>query len=228
MAAELRDIPSRVLPYAAASAITKGLKRAQPAIVTRMTQAFVRPVGYTLNSTRIEIATKDKLFGRIAVKDQRVGRGTRPESYLFPEVEGGTRSRKGLEKLMQFRGLLQPNEYAYPQSSTILDVNGNVSAAKVKSILAKVGKPGSKYFVATLGKTRTRGLWERADAPGAIKGGRKGKKQGRSVRAIMVFSRAVPTYKPRLDFTGTAKKAVQDGFAADFYAEAQRLRKRFT
>lgn len=227
MAAELRDIPSRVLPYAAASAITKGLKRAQPAIVTRMSQAFVRPVGYTLNSTRIEVATKDKLFGRIAVKDQRVGKGTRPESYLFPEVEGGTRNRKGLEKLMQYKGLLQPNEYAYPQSSTILDANGNVSAAKVRSIINQVGKPGGKYFVATLGKNRTRGLWERAEAGGSIKGRRKGKK-ARGVRAVFVFSRAVPTYKPRLDFVGTAKKAVEAGFATDFYAEAQRIRRKFT
>ena len=223
LAADLRDIPSRVLPYATATAMTKGVKRAQQAVITRMSQAFVRPVAYTLNSTRVEVATKDKLFARLAVKDQRVGRGTRPESYLFPEVEGGTRNQKGLEKLLQFRGFLQPGEWAYPQSNSILDQNGNVSAPKVRGILAQLSKPGSKFFVGTLGKTRTRGLWERGDHAG----GRSGKNQKRSVRAVFVFSRNVPTYKPRLDFTGAAKQAVQQGFATDFYAAAQQIRRKF-
>ena len=220
----MRDIPSRVLPYAAATALTKGVKRGQQAVITRMSQAFVRPVQYTLNSTRVEVATKDKLSARLAVKDQRVGSGTRPESYLYPEVEGGARNQKGLERLLQFRGFLQPGEWAYPQSKSILDVNGNVSATKVRSIINSLGQPGSRYFVAELGKTRTRGLWER----GAHKGGRKGKNQARSVRAVFVFSRKVPTYKPRLDFAETARKAVQAGFADDFYAAAQSIRKKFT
>lgn len=224
MSAELLDIPSRVLPYATATAMTKGVKRAQAAVITRMSQAFVRPVAYTLNSTRVEIATKDKLFARLAVKDQRAGRGTRPESYLFPEVEGGSRNRKGLEKLLQFRGLLQTNEWAYPQSSSILDANGNVSAAKVRGILAQVNKPGSRFFVGTVGKQLTRGLWERGDH----KGGRGGKQQSRSVRAVFIFSRNVPTYKPRLDFTEAARRGVEEGFASDFYAAAQQIRRKFT
>jgi len=220
----IEDVPTRVLPYATATAMTKGVKRAQQAVITRMSQAFVRPVAYTLNSTRVEVATKDKLFARLAVKDQRVGSGTRPESYLFPEVEGGTRNQKGLEKLLQFRGFLQPGEWAYPQSSSILDQNGNVSAPKVRSILGQLGKPGSKFFVGTLGKSRTHGLWER----GEHKGGRTGKKQTRSVRAVFIFSRNVPTYKPRLDFTGAAEKAVREDFASDFYAAAQQIRRKFT
>lgn len=224
LAAELVDIPSRVLPYAAATALTKGVKRGQAAVITRMSQAFVRPVAYTLNSTRIEVATKDKLSARLAVKDQRTGRGTRPESYLLPEVEGGVRSQKGLEKLLRFRGFLQAGEWAYPQSSSILDANGNVSGPKVRSILNQLGRPGSPYFVASLGKSRTHGVWERGDH----KGGRTGKKQTRTVRAVFVFSRAVPTYKARLDFTGEARKAVDAGFADDFYAAAQSIRKKFT
>ncbi len=227
LAAELGDIPSRVLPYAAATAITKGVKRGQQAVITRMSQSFVRPVAYTLNSTRIEIATKDRLFGRIAVKDQRAGRGTRPESYLLPEVEGGERNKKGLEKLLQFRGFLQANEWAYPQSSVILDANGNVSGPKVRSILNQLGKPGSKYFAGEVGKKRTRGVWERVDVKSAGAKNRAGKSKPRSVRAVFVFSRNVPTYKPRLDFTGAARQAVSEGFASDFYAAAQSIRKKF-
>lgn len=219
----MRDIPSRVIPYATATAMTKGIKRGQKAVITQMTQSFVRPVAYTLNSTRVEVATKDKLFARLAVKDQRVGAGTRPESYLLPEVEGGRRNQKGLEKLLQFKGFMQPGEWAYPQSRSILDVNGNLSAPKVKSILAQVGKPGSRFFVGELGKRRTHGLWER----GEIKGGRRGKAQKRSVRAIFVFGRTVPMYKPRLDFTGAARTAINENFASDFYAAAESLRKKF-
>lgn len=223
LAADLADIPANVLPYAAATAITRGVKRGQKSVITQMSQSFVQPVGYTLRSTRIEIATKENLFGRIAVKDQRTGGGTRPESYLFPEVEGGPRSKKGLEKLLQFRGLLASDQWAYPQSSSVLDAAGNLSTTKVKSILNQLGKPGSRYFSGVLGKRRTSGIWER----GEHKGGRAGKGQVRSVRAIFVFSRNVPTYKPRLDFIGAARKGVQDGFVTDFYAAAAQIRRKF-
>jgi hypothetical protein len=220
---DLHDVPARVLPYAAATALTKGAKRGQQSVIAQMRTSFRNPTPYTLNSTRIEIATKDKLSARIAVKDQRTGKGTRPESYLFPEVEGGGRNQKGIERLLRFKGILRSGEWAYPQSSSILDVNGNLSVPKVKSILAQLAKTGSPYFVGVAGKTHTRALWER----GPHAGGRSGKNQKRGIRAIFVFSRQAPHYTPRLDFVGAADRAVRADFASDFYAAAQSLRRKF-
>lgn len=223
MIQQLGDVPARVLPYATATALTKAAKRGQLAVVAQMRSSFDKPVAYTLNSTRIEVATKDKLFARIAVKDRDNG-GARPTSYLLPEVEGGIRSEKGVERALRAKGLLQPGEWAYPQSGSIMDANGNVSGTKVRSVLAQLGRgSSSKYFVGAVGKNRTRGLWERGDH----QGGRTGKNQKRSVRAIFVFSTATPTYTPRLDFVGAAASSVRDGFASDFYAAAKTLQRKF-
>lgn len=220
---DIRDVSSRVLPYAAAIALTKAAKHGQKAVIAQMGISFRSPVSYTLNATRIEVATKDKLSARIAVKDQRTGRSTRPESYLLPEVAGGARSATGVESILRRTGALRAGEWAVPQSRSILGANGDVDGRKVRSILAELGKKNGKYFVGAVGQRQTRGLWER----GTHVGRRAGKNQVRSVRAIYVFTTAAPTYRPRLDFAGAAAVAVRDNFASDFYAAAQSLRRKF-
>lgn len=220
---DVRDVSSRVLPYAAAIALTKAAKHGQKAVIAQMDISFRSPVSYTLNATRIEVATKDKLSARIAVKDLRTGRNTRPVSYLLPEVAGGARSATGVESMLRRAGALRAGEWAIPQSSSIMNAHGNVDGRKVRSILAELGKKGSKYFAGAVGQHQTRGLWER----GAHVGGRTGKNQTRSVRAIYVFTTAVPTYRPRLDFAGAAAAAVRANFESDFYAAAQSLRRKF-
>ncbi|CAN5858447.1 hypothetical protein BH11PSE13_BH11PSE13_12260 [soil metagenome] len=223
--ADMRDVPERVIPYAAAIALTKAAKRGQKAVIEQMRSSFDSPVSYTLNATRIEIASADNLHARIAVKDQRSGKATRPESYLFPEVEGGRRNFTGTEESLRRSGLLRTGEWAIPQSSSIMDASGNVNGRKVQTILAQLGKQGgsSKYFAGAVGKRGTRGLWER----GTAVGGRTGKKQTRSVKALFIFTTRAPAYRPRLDFTGAAAAAVNSAFASDFYAAAQSLRKKF-
>lgn len=223
MAEHMLDIPAQVLPYATATALTKAAKRAQYAVIGSMRSSFRRPVAYTLNATRIEIATKDKLFARVAIKDAGTG-GARPTSYLLPEVEGGKRSHTGLEGALRARGLLHANEWALPQSGSVMTEAGGVSGRVVRSILSQLGTPGSRYFVGALGKKGTRGLWER----GKHIGGRRGKNQTRSVRALYTFTTSAPSYRPLLDFTGAAALAVRDGFAADFYAAAESLTRKFS
>lgn len=216
---DLRDVPSRVLPYAAATALTQSAKRAQKAVIAQMGVSFRNPVAYTLNATRIEVATKDKLFARVAVKDQRNGKGTRPESYLLPEVQGGGRSEKGFERALRFAGILQAGERAMPGDGIARDANGNVPASEVRTILRQVSRPGTAQkrtqgaiFAGTLGRKQTRGIWQR---------------DGNRVKPLFVFTHTLPVYRPRLDFQGAAAVAVRENFASDFYAAAQSLRRKF-
>jgi len=216
LAAGLQDVPERVLPYAAATALTKAAKRGQKAVVAAMPRAFRNPVPFTLNATRIEPATKDRLFARIAVKDQSSG-GARPTSYLLPEVEGGPRSEKGMERALRFAGILLAGERAMPGAGLARDASGNVTGAQVRTILRQVTRPGAKRkdgvpFVGAVGRKQTRGIWQR---------------DGKRVRPLFVFTRTLPTYRPRLDFVGAAAGAVRDGFASDFYAAAQFISRKF-
>ncbi len=216
LAAGIRDVPERVIPYATATALTKAAKRGQKAVIAAMRSEFRSPVSYTLNATRVEPATKDKLFARIAVKDQSSG-GARPTSYLLPEVEGGGRAEKGMERALRFAGILLAGERAMPGAGLALDANGNVTGAQVRTILRAVARSGAKrkdgsIYAGAVGRAKTRGIWQR---------------DGKRVRPLFVFTRNLPTYRPRLDFVGAAATAVRDGFASDFYAAAQTLTRKF-
>jgi len=76
--ASVRDVPARVIPYAAATALTPTAKTAQAEVGTGMRTTFDRPTQYTLNATYTVVATKDKLSARVAVKDT-AGTGVIPE-----------------------------------------------------------------------------------------------------------------------------------------------------
>lgn len=219
LAATLRDVSERVMPYAAAIALTKAAQRAQKELRGEMQAVFNQPVAYTLNATRIEVATAQKLFARVAVKDAANG-GARPTSYLLPEVEGGRRSATGLESGLRRMGLLRSDEYALPQSGSLFNSAGNVSGPVVRGILRELGRKSPKYFVGEVGRKHTRGLWERG-------GGGRGSK-ARTVKAVYVFTTNAPNYRPRLDFTGAAQRAVRNGFDSDFYAAAATLTRKFS
>lgn len=215
---DVRGVHSSVIPYAAAAALTKAAQRAEKSVVSEMRSSFRNPVAYTLGATRIEPATKDSLTARVAVKDQAGGRGTRPESYLLPEVEGGGRNEKGFERALRLAGLLTTGERAMPGAGVQRDAAGNVSGATVRSVLRQAirtgsGKRGAKsgVFVGAVGRKQTRGIWERRDG---------------GVKPLFIFTRNLPTYSPRLDFTGAVEKSVRENFADDFYAFAKTIQAR--
>lgn len=216
---DMRDVPERVLPYAAATALTKAAKRGQQAVIAQMRTDFRSPVAYTLNATRIEAATKEKLSALIAVKEARTGTGTRPESYLLPEVQGGGRNEKGFERALRFAGILGAGERAMPGAGLKRDANGNVPATEVRTILRQVAGGGAAQkrgagavFAGPVGRRQTRGIWKR---------------EGKRLKPLFIFTHTLPTYQPRLDFVGAAATAVRQGFASDFYAAADSLKRKF-
>ncbi|WP_157773680.1 hypothetical protein [Variovorax atrisoli] len=217
---DIGDVHARVLPYAAAAALTKNVKRAQSAVIEEMRRDFRNPVAYTLNATRIEVATAENLKARLAVKDQRSGNGTRPESFLLPEVEGGQRKEKGFERALRAAGILAAGEWALPGSGVQLDAAGNVSGSTVRSVLRQVQRPGARQargtgaiFAGAVGRKQTRGIWQR---------------NGDGLKALFIFTRTAPTYRSLLDFEGAAAASVRENFAADFYAAASSIRRKFT
>lgn len=215
---EAWSVPRTVIPYAASMALRKTAQKVERAIVAEMPRVFDRPVPYTLNALRVVNATKDNLVARVAVKDQ-AGRGLVPEHYLLPEVEGGPRREKRMERALRFAGLLRPGERAVPGQAAPLDANGNLSGATVRTILRQVsalqrggktvaptrGKRGASarqgYFVGAVGRKKTRGVWLR---------------EGKQTKPILIFTTAAPTYRARLDFTGIADRVSRDEFPGEF------------
>ena len=221
--ASMREIPARVVPYAASTALTRTAQiAAKTDLPDAMRRVFNNPTPFTLNSLFVKASTTDTLSARVMVKDS-TARGVVPEKFLFPEVAGGARGEKGLERALRYGGWLKSGERAIPSDSMPLDQYGNVSGPTIRSILATLEKPGGgggrgkrtkgKYgtglFAGQIGQTR--GIWKRT---------------GRSITPLFIFTTKTPLYRARLDFEGIALKAANDNFQTEFTRAFEEMRAR--
>lgn len=225
--AAARDVPARVVPYAASAALTRVAKLGQQALQREMPAVFDRPIAYTLNSIRTVPSTTQTLAARVAVKDAAKNNGTLPENYLFPEVFGGPRKEKRFERAMRYAGLLQGRERAVLGQEAPLDAAGNLKRGEMQRILTatrsafdpyqnKTGSAKSKknaknapYFAARLG--RTWGIWRR---------------DGADPRPVLIFVTKQPTYRKRLDFEGIVERTARAEFEREFLRSANAIRAR--
>lgn len=225
--AQMRDIPARVIPFAASTALTRTARDGQRAIVAAMPRVFDNPTRYTLNATRLVPASVDNLVATVAVKDQGTSGGTRPESYLLPEVEGGPRREKRFERALRYAGVLGRGQYVLPGGNARLDASGNVSAATSRQVLTalrniraasatgrrlkKGRKLANDLFVGTPQNGRGAGGRKRPGAPEGIY-----RREGQRLRVLFVFANQAPKYGRRLDFDGTVAAVARERFAAEF------------
>ena len=221
--ASMKDIPARVVPYAASTALTRTAQiAAKKDLPDAMKAVFINPTPYTLNSLFVKPSTRETLSARVMVKDT-ASRGVVPEKFLFPEVAGGGRNEKGFEKALRYGGWLKGGERAIPADDMPRDAYGNVSGPTIRSILATLEKPGGgggrgkrtkgKYgtglFAGQIGKTR--GIWRR---------------EGRAIKPLFIFTTKQPLYRERLDFDGIALQAANTHFKTEFSRAFEEMRAR--
>lgn len=208
--AAVRDVPTRIVPYAASTALTRTAQyAAKTALPDEMRAVFNNPVSYTLNSLRIEVATKDNLRARVMVKNSAAG--VAPENFLMPEVDGGHRKYKRFESAMRYAGVLRSGQFAMPGKGVQLDSNGNVSGAQIRTILTALknirSASGGRKLANDLlvgkpnGGNRPNGIWRR---------------EGRRLRPLFIFTDQSPDYRKRLDFSGVVQRVALDRFKPEF------------
>lgn len=233
-----RDVPARVLPYAAATALTRTAKRiAGEELPAEMRRVFQEPVRWTLNSLRITPATRETLSARVFVKDDAPSNGTRPEDYLLPQVDGGGRKEKRFERAMRYAGLLPSGWRAMPGQAAPLNSAGNFTRGEMQRILtatrsafdpaqnktdsrrSKRNAKNAPYF----GITPSAGAFTRQGRdtkktvyrPSSLTPGIY-KREGRSIKPVLIFTQKQPQYRPLLDFAGVSERATQRHFPAEF------------
>lgn len=217
--------------FAAAAALSRTAKQdVQPAIRKEMTRAFDRPTNYTLNSTFVKGATKDKLEARVWLKDNPSGKGTPADRYLAPQIFGGERRQKGLERALQAARLMPAGYVAVPAVGAQLDANGNVKRSQIVQILSQLRlQRGAGYESRATGSRRSNRTIARQGVtyfalPQARRGlqpgvylKRKGG-QGPAVQPVFVFaSRAM--YRPILKFFEVGEATARARFPGHFSAE---------
>lgn len=219
LAAHIGNVPRTMIPYAASTALTRCAKHAQTqAVPDAMRSAFDGPTPYTLNSLRIEPATKDKLSARVLVKNTADG-GVAPENFLNPEVAGGARKHKRLENALRYQGVLSGAQYAMPGKGITLDGSGNVKGGEVRTILAALknirGGVGAKGQRAGRGKKLANDLFAGKPNGGSRPDG-IWRREGHRIRALFVFTTSAPNYSQRLDFSGVVQQVALDRFRPEF------------
>lgn len=218
---EIRDIPERVIPYAAASALNRTAKAAQARIIAEMPRVFASPTRYTLGSTRVVPATKQALVARLAVKDS-ADSGTVPQHYLLPEVEGGARRAKRFELALRYSGIIGADQYVAPGQDGPVDAAGNLSGGDIKRVLSALRGQGAP----AAGKA-AKGSANRRKAGGHFTVRTKAgtllilRRSAAGSQVLMAASRKVPQYRSRLPFAAIAAQVVDAEFPSQF-AEAAR------
>ena len=219
--ASMKDVPARVVPYAASTGLTRTAQiAAAKDLPDAMRRVFDRPTPFTLNSLFVKPANKDELVARVMVKNT-ASRGVVPEKFLFPEVEGGARLEKGFERALRYGGWLKSGERAVPGDGMPLDSYGNVSGPAVRSLLATLEKPGGGKSAKGKRKGRykdgifagvinsTNGIWQR---------------DGRKLKPLFIFTTKPPLYRARLDFGGIALKTANTHFKTEFSRAFEEMR----
>lgn len=211
---QLTDLERSQLPFAAAQAANKVAFEIRERWKQRAPQVFDRPTPLTKNAALYRKATKERPYAEIFIRDEAF-KGTPPSKYLFTEVEGGTRQRKGFERLLQSRGLMSPSQFAVIGRGARANQYGNVPAGQVTKLLSQLGAQRDRYQNQTPTSTKRR----RSRAPkggeyfvitkqrGKLRPGiyeRIGTGWGSAVRSVFIFTNTA-NYQPRYDIFGMAE-----------------------
>ena len=198
-----------------------------------MRRAFDRPTAYTLNGMFLKRATKTNLEAVVWLKADAFGPGTPADRYLGPQIEGGPRHLKGMERALQYTGLMAAGQFAIPGPGAQIDGNGNVKRSQITQILSQlkvqmragyesrandgrrslrtVAKQGVTYFAL---KTARRGL-----QPGIYIKRKTGR--GTTIKPAFLFVSKV-LYKPRLKFFEVGNATAQERFPVHFDVEMRK------
>lgn len=215
--------------FATAVALTRTGQDVKAAINDGMQRAFDRPTSYTMNSLRLKTATKSNLEAQVFLKDEG-GKGTPAARYLDPQISGGSRAQKGMERMLQRAGLLGAGQFAVPAAGAQLDANGNVRRPQIVQILSQLklqrsvgfesratGSARSQKAIARQGVT----YFALAVAARGLQPGIYLKRKfahGSAIRPVFIFVSAV-SYKPRLKFYETGEAVAQARFPGHFETE---------
>lgn len=203
------------IPFATALGLTRTAEIAKRAIEDEMRNVFDRPTRWTLNSLRLFPAKKDNLQARVWMKNE-ADKSVPATRWLNPQIEGGARQDKRVEKLLRDRGILPAGKYVVPGRDAKLNSFGNLGRGQIQKLLSGLGAQFDKYQNSTdsarsAANKRAFFVLGRGDNAVGI-AQRTGK---RSVKLILAFV-SRPRYSQRLDFYGVGERVVTENLNREF------------
>lgn len=225
----VRETISKIGPqaqYAAAVALTRTAKEVRNELKKEMSRVFDRPTPYTMNSLYVKPATKQNLEAMVWLKDA-TSKGTPADRYLKPQIVGGSRSLKSMEKALQSSGKMPRGYFAQPAAGAQLDQYGNVKRSQIVQILSQLqvqrgggydskrsNSAASRRTVARQGVT----YFALTKPVGRLVPGIYVKRQfakGSAIKPVFIFTHAA-TYQPRFKFFEIAEQVAQRSMPSIF------------
>lgn len=217
LARKFTELEQKNLPFAVMQAVNATAFEIRETWKRTSPRVFDRPTPMTMNSVLYTKATKSNLAATVFIKNEG-GRGNAPDKYLRPQVDGGARNEKGLEVLLQAKGVMPAGMFAVPGDGAKLNAYGNMPAGQITAILSSMGalRDSLQNETDTSVKRRTARRSNKRGTLFALKQSRGrllpgiyerfafGSKAS-IVRSILIFVRGVQ-YKPRYDIFGLAQR----------------------
>ena len=234
VAARIEELGPRAT-IVAAIALTRTAQDVQAAIKAEMPSAFDRPTRYAVTGMYLKRATKTSLEARVWVKDDTFGKGTKADRFLGPQIFGGNRGLKGIERLLQANGMMPQGWYAVPGDGATLDANGNVRRTQITQMLSQLKvQRGAGHESRASGSTRSnRTIARQGVTYFALPNGNRGvppgvyiKRRfahGTAIKPMFVFVKQVQ-YKTRLRFFEIGQATIEAKFTGHFETEFNRPR----
>jgi len=123
------------VPFATALALTRTAQFVQVELNREIPRIFDRPTKFTLDSTWVRPATKQRLWAEVKIKDESF-KAVPPIKWLRAQIYGGTRAPKRFEQRLVSAGAMPPGHFAVPASGADYDTFGNMSRGEIVRMLS--------------------------------------------------------------------------------------------
>lgn len=193
-----------------------------------MRSVFDRPTAFTLNSLRVDPATKTRLVAVVKPKDAAAD-GRSADRWLGPEALGGARRLKAFERSMQAAGILPAGMSVVPGPAARLDVWGNWSRSDMNRILVAMRQGGTAVAARRIDRLKAKGRTKASgryfalqQQDGELEPGiyeRKGTRWGTGVRPVVLFTTGLPRYRRRFPFEAVAERVAAKEMQPTFERE---------
>lgn len=226
---DLRDV-GRKVETVNWYAMVNTAEKVRDRLIAMVVATFDRPTPLIVNGLRV---VQSRKTSEVAVgwKDT-MGKGTIEHNgrllegaaalAMVPQIQGGGRSPKGMERQMRNAGILGTNEWIVPSRTAPLDQYGNIPRSVASKILADLwayraaggarntgsgkGKGQIQYMVGQVGSTR--GIFK-------IEGGAKRAGTGRW-HLVFIITKRAPRYRKLFDFYGIGQAEADRVFSAEW------------
>ncbi|TXL70114.1 hypothetical protein FHP25_35930 [Vineibacter terrae] len=207
------------VPFATIVAMTRTAQALKEVHITEINRVFDRPTPWTLNGLYVQPATKRRPEAAVYFREF-APKGTPAGKYLRPQMHGGQRRHKGMERLLQGKGLLPPGMYVVPGQGAEVDAYGNMSRGQIIKILSYLRAFGEVGYLANRSRrTKSRGTRRRehyfVGSPGGAPLG-VWQRKGDGIVPVMIFVQA-PQYPVRYRFQEVSARTAAFHFPPHFW-----------